>query len=118
MSIELILLSVNINFIAFSAYINDISGQILQCLHLLLRPLGDNWTSHTCSIFRNLGSIEVNKLISLRDSRWQPQLYFTSTWFSFCFLLGKKFNYRLSNINNFNPFSLYFIFLDNIHSVY
>ena len=30
MSIELILLSVNINFIAFSAYMNDLSGQIVS----------------------------------------------------------------------------------------
>ena len=28
MSIELILLSVNINFVAFSSYLNDISGQV------------------------------------------------------------------------------------------
>ena len=34
MSIELILLSVNINFIAFSAYLNDISGQIFAMLIL------------------------------------------------------------------------------------
>lgn len=30
MSIELILLAVNINFIAFSSYLNDISGQIFS----------------------------------------------------------------------------------------
>src|SRR5690606_37057509 len=29
MSIELILLAVNINFVAFSAYLNDVSGQIM-----------------------------------------------------------------------------------------
>ena len=29
MSVELILLSVNINFVAFSAYLNDIAGQIM-----------------------------------------------------------------------------------------
>ena len=29
MSIELILLSVNINFVAFSAYLNDMAGQIM-----------------------------------------------------------------------------------------
>ena len=29
MSIELILLAVNINFVAFSTYLNDISGQIM-----------------------------------------------------------------------------------------
>ena len=35
MSIELILLSVNINFIAFSSYINDISGPV-SYTHLTL----------------------------------------------------------------------------------
>jgi NADH-quinone oxidoreductase subunit K len=30
MSIELILLAVNINFVAFSAYLNDISGQVFS----------------------------------------------------------------------------------------
>ena len=34
MSIELILLSVNINFIAFSSYMNDLSGQIFAMLTL------------------------------------------------------------------------------------
>ncbi|MBU2348085.1 MAG: NADH-quinone oxidoreductase subunit NuoK, partial [Alphaproteobacteria bacterium] len=29
MSIELILLAVNINFVAFSAYLNEVSGQIM-----------------------------------------------------------------------------------------
>ena len=30
MSIELILLSININFVAFSSYLNDISGQVFS----------------------------------------------------------------------------------------
>ena len=34
MSIELLLLSVNINFIAFSSYLNDISGQVFAMFTL------------------------------------------------------------------------------------
>ena len=36
MSIELILLAVNINFVAFSAYLNDIAGQVMA------QPLDEN----------------------------------------------------------------------------
>jgi NADH:ubiquinone oxidoreductase subunit 11 or 4L (chain K) len=67
MSIELILLSVNINFIAFSAYINDISGQIFAMLTLT------NAAAEAAiglaileEFFRNLGSIEVNKINQLK----------------------------------------------------
>ena len=34
MSIELILLGVNINFIAFSYFSNDLTGQILSLIHI------------------------------------------------------------------------------------
>ena len=34
MSIELLLLSVNINFVAFSSYLNDISGQVFAMFTL------------------------------------------------------------------------------------
>ena len=67
MSIELILLSVNINFIAFSAYINDISGQIFAMLTL---PVAAAEAAIGLAIlvvfFRNLGSIEVNKINQLK----------------------------------------------------
>ena len=67
MSIELILLSVNINFIAFSAYINDISGQIFAMLTL---TVGAAEAAIGLAIlvvfFRNLGSIEVNKINQLK----------------------------------------------------
>ena len=36
MSIELLLLSVNINFIAFSSYLNDISGQVFAMFTLTI----------------------------------------------------------------------------------
>ena len=34
MSIELILLAVNINLVSFSIFINDLSGQILSLIHI------------------------------------------------------------------------------------
>jgi NADH-quinone oxidoreductase subunit K len=67
MSIELILLSVNINFIAFSAYINDISGQILAMLTLTVAAAeAAIGLAILVVFFRNLGSIEVNKINQLK----------------------------------------------------
>ena len=67
MSIELILLSVNINFIAFSAYINDISGQIFAMLTLTVAAAeAAIGLAILVVFFRNLGSIEVNKIKQLK----------------------------------------------------
>ena len=67
MSIELILLSVNINFIAFSAYINDISGQIFAMLTLTVAAAEAAIGLDILVVFfRNLGSIEVNKINQLK----------------------------------------------------
>jgi len=67
MSIELILLSVNINFIAFSAYINDISGQIFAMLTLtVVAAEAAIGLAILVVFFRNLGSIEVNKINQLK----------------------------------------------------
>ena len=67
MSIELILLSVNINFIAFSAYINDISGQIFAMLTLTVAAAeAAIGIAILVVFFRNLGSIEVNKINQLK----------------------------------------------------
>ena len=67
MSIELILLSVNINFIAFSAYINDISGQIFAMLTLTVAAAeAAIGLAILVVFFRNLGSIEVNKINELK----------------------------------------------------
>ena len=62
MSIELILLSVNINFIAFSAYINDISMLTLT-VAAAEAAIG---LAILVVFFRNLGSIEVNKINQLK----------------------------------------------------
>lgn len=67
MSIELILLSVNINFITFSAYINDISGQIFAMLTLTVAAAeAAIGLAILVVFFRNLGSIEVNKINQLK----------------------------------------------------
>lgn len=67
MSIELILLSVNINFIAFSAYIDDISGQIFAMLTLTVAAAeAAIGLAILVVFFRNLGSIEVNKINQLK----------------------------------------------------
>ena len=67
MSIELILLSVNINFIAYSAYINDISGQIFAMLTLTVAAAeAAIGLAILVVFFRNLGSIEVNKINQLK----------------------------------------------------
>ena len=67
MSIELILLSVKINFIAFSAYINDISGQIFAMLTLTVAAAeAAIGLAILVVFFRNLGSIEVNKINQLK----------------------------------------------------
>ena len=67
MSIELILLSVNINFIAFSTYIHDISGQIFAMLTLTVAAAeAAIGLAILVVFFRNLGSIEVNKINQLK----------------------------------------------------
>ena len=67
MSIELILLSVNINFIAFSVFLNDLSGQIFAMLTLTVAAAeAAIGLAILVVFFRNLGSIEVNKINSLK----------------------------------------------------
>jgi len=67
MAIELMLLAVNINFIAFSAYINDISGQIFAMLTLTVAAAeAAIGLAILVVFFRNLGSIEVNKINQLK----------------------------------------------------
>lgn len=67
MSIELMLLSVNINFVAFSVYLNDLQGQIFSILVLTIAAAE---TSIGLAIlvlyFRNKGSIEVEDVSQMR----------------------------------------------------
>ena len=67
MSIELILLSVNINFIAFSSYLDDLSGQIFAMLILTVAAAeAAIGLAILVVFFRNQGSIEVEKINSLK----------------------------------------------------
>ena len=67
MSIELILLAVNINFIAFSAFLHDLSGQIFAMITLTVAAAeAAIGLAILVVFFRNLGSIEVNKINKLK----------------------------------------------------
>jgi NADH-quinone oxidoreductase subunit K len=60
MSIELILLAVNINFVAFSAYLCDLAGQIFA-MFILTVAAGEAAIGLAIVVvfFRNRGSIEI-----------------------------------------------------------
>ncbi|MGV6839443.1 MAG: NADH-quinone oxidoreductase subunit NuoK [Planktomarina sp.] len=60
MSIELILLAVNINFVAFSAYLNDLAGQVftLFVLTVAAAEAAIGLAILVC-FFRNRGTIDV-----------------------------------------------------------
>jgi NADH-quinone oxidoreductase subunit K len=60
MSIELILLAVNINFVAFSAYLGDLAGQVFG-MFILTVAAGEAAIGLAIVVvfFRNRGSIEV-----------------------------------------------------------
>ena len=61
MSIELILLAVNINFVAFSTYLNDISGQIMAMFVLTVTAAeAAVGLAILVTFFRNRGDIAVD----------------------------------------------------------
>ena len=67
MSIELILLSVNINFISFSVYLGDLSGQIFAMFTLTVAAAeAAIGLAILVVFFRNLGSIEVQQINKLK----------------------------------------------------
>ena len=67
MSIELILLAVNINFITFSTYLGDISGQIFAMFTLTVAAAeAAIGLAILVVFFRNVGSIEVQKVNKLK----------------------------------------------------
>ena len=67
MSIELILLSVNINFISFSSYLGEISGQIFAMLTLTVAAAeAAIGLAILVVYFRNRGSIAVEKISNLK----------------------------------------------------
>jgi len=67
MSIELMLLSVNINFIAFSSYLNDIQGQVFVFFILTVAAAeAAIGLAILVVIFRQRKSLEVDKLNALK----------------------------------------------------
>ncbi|MGE0829978.1 MAG: NADH-quinone oxidoreductase subunit NuoK [Hyphomonadaceae bacterium] len=63
MSIELVLLSVNINLVAFSAFLNDISGQIFALMVLTVAAAeAAVGLAILVTYFRNRGGIAVEDI--------------------------------------------------------
>ena len=67
MSIELILLAVNINFVAFSAYLHDVHGQIFA-MFVLTVAAGEAAIGLAILViyFRNRGTISVDDASRMR----------------------------------------------------
>jgi len=63
MSLELILLSISINLVAFSSFLNDSSGQIFS-LFILTVAAGEAAIGLAILVvyFRNVGNIEVDQI--------------------------------------------------------
>lgn len=63
MSIELLLLSININFVAFSSYYNDLAGQIFGIVILTIAAAETSiGLAILIVLFRNTGSIKTSDL--------------------------------------------------------
>jgi NADH-quinone oxidoreductase subunit K len=67
MAVELILLAVNINFIAFSAYLGDHAGQVFALFILSVAAAESAiGLSILVTFFRNFGSIEVENVSEMK----------------------------------------------------
>ena len=67
MSIEIILLSVNLNLIAFSYFLNDLTGQIFSLFVLTVAAAeAAIGLAILVSYNRNAGSIEIEKINALK----------------------------------------------------
>ena len=67
MAIELMLLAVNLNFIAFSHYLNDISGQVFVFFILTVAAAESAiGLAILVVLFRNLATINVDDLNALK----------------------------------------------------
>ena len=67
MSVELILLAVNINFIAFSTHLNDLSGQVFS-LFILTVAAAETAIGLAILVvyFRNRGSVAVEDINAMK----------------------------------------------------
>ncbi|MBY0339687.1 MAG: NADH-quinone oxidoreductase subunit NuoK [Rhodocyclaceae bacterium] len=67
MAIELMLLAVNINFVAFSSYLNDIAGQLFVVFIMAVAAAeAAIGLAILVVLFRNLSTIHVDDLDSLK----------------------------------------------------
>ncbi len=67
MSVELILLSVNLNFVAFSAKLQDLTGQVFALFVLTVAAAeAAIGLAIVVIYFRNRGSIEVEEISTLK----------------------------------------------------
>ncbi len=67
MAIELMLLAVNLNFVAFSHYLNDLAGQIFVFFILVVAAAeAAIGLAILVVLFRNLSSIDVEDLDTLK----------------------------------------------------
>jgi NADH-quinone oxidoreductase subunit K len=67
MSIELMLLAVNLNFVAFSAYLGDLAGQVFAMFVLTVAAAeAAIGLAILVAYFRNRGSIEVEDINLMR----------------------------------------------------
>ena len=67
MSIELILLSVNINLIAFSYFLNDLTGQIFSLFVLTVAAAeAAIGLAILVTYYRNAGNIEIEEINTLK----------------------------------------------------
>ena len=67
MSVELILLAVNINFVSFSIYLQDISGQIFTMLILTVAAAeAAIGLAIIVAYYRNKGSIRVEEIDEMK----------------------------------------------------
>lgn len=67
MAIELMLLAVNMNFVAFSHYLNDLAGQLFVFFVLVVAAAESGiGLAILVVLFRNLSTIDVDDLESLK----------------------------------------------------
>ena len=67
MAIELMLLAVNLNFITFSSYLGDLSGQVFVFFILTVAAAESAiGLAILVVLFRNVGSIDVNQIGKLK----------------------------------------------------
>ena len=68
MSVELILLAVNINFVAFSTYLNDVSGQLMAMFVLTVAAAeAAVGLALVISVYRSRDSVIAEELDTLKN---------------------------------------------------